>query len=86
MKVLSKSTYLIPIFDAFIIAFSSIFFFAGISGQMLVKLLLMALIFVLAIVLLLASKDMYKPRKYQFKDLYTIFEAVFVGSFIASST
>ena len=83
MTVLSKSIYVFAFIDALMIAFITF-----ISFYLLAKtypnLFLIIAIFTFLIMLLLNFKGFYKLRKYTWKDLYFLLEAIFVGSFFAS--
>lgn len=88
MAVLSRSTYVFAIIDALIIAFSTLFCYIGLLTMnppltSLKGILITALITVITISFVLSLKGFYSIRKYTFKDLYTLLEGIFIGSFFA---
>ena len=83
MAVLSRSVYLLAIIDAFIIAFVSFLSFSFVA-QTYANCFLIVGIFLFTILFLLSLKGFYKIRKYSWKDVYFLFEAIFVGSFLAT--
>lgn len=72
MAVLSRSVYVLAVIDALIIAFIGI-----ISYPIIVAGLLLV-----SILLLLGMKGFYKVRKYGWKDIYLLFEGIFIGTFL----
>lgn len=83
MAVLSRSLYVLAVIDALIITFVSSTFFGMVTSDFK-TLLGVIILFVAAIMTILAAKGFYKLRKYAFKDIYLLFEGVFIGSFFAS--
>ncbi|MBE7710548.1 MAG: hypothetical protein E7Z92_00245 [Cyanobacteria bacterium SIG31] len=82
MTVLSRSSYVLATFDAFIIAFISFFTFCVVA-QTYAQLFAVVGLFLLSIMFILGIKGFYNVRKYCFKDIYLLFEGVFIGSFLA---
>ena len=82
MAVLSKSSYVLAVFDALIIAFISFCTFCFVA-QTYAQLFAVVGLFLLSIMLILGMKGFYNVRKYCFKDIYLLFEGVFIGSFLA---
>ena len=82
MAVLSRSIYVLAIIDALIIAFISFISFSLVA-QTYGNLFLIVALFLVSILLLLGMKGFYKVRKYTWKDIYLLFEGIFLGSFIA---
>lgn len=84
MAVLSGSVYVVAIADALIIAFTTFVLFSLVA-QTGTNLLIVTAIFVFAIMLALALKGFYRVRRYGFKDIYLLFEGVFIASFAAAA-
>ena len=82
MAVLSRSSYVLAIFDAMIITFISFCTFCFVA-QTYAQLFAVVGLFLLSIMLILGMKGFYNVRKYCFKDIYLLFEGVFIGSFLA---
>ena len=81
MAVLSRSVYVLGIIDALIVtivSFISLSYVARTYGQ----LFLMVGFFLFSIILVLGLKGFYKVRKYSWRDIYLLFEGVFIGSFL----
>ena len=83
MAVLSRSVYVLAAIDAVIITLCSFICYGGIV-RYTGSLFIITLLFVASILFILALKGFYRLRKYQPLDLYTMFEGVFVGSFLAT--
>ena len=83
MAVLSRSVYVLAIIDALIIAFISFFTFSFVA-KTYGSLFLTVGLFLLSIMLLLGMKGFYKVRKYGWKDIYLLFEGIFVGAFLGA--
>ena len=83
MAVLSRSVYVLAVIDALIIAFVSFLSFSFVARTYL-NLFLVVGLFLISILVLLGLKGFYKIRKYGWKDIYLLFEGVFVGSFLAA--
>ena len=83
MAVISRSVYVLAIIDAIIIAFVSFFSFSFIA-QTYANLFIVVGLFLLSIILLLNLKGFYKVRKYGWKDIYLLFEGIFIGSILAA--
>lgn len=82
MTVLSKSVYVFAVLDALIIALFSALSFSFVAGTYS-NLFITMFLFVITIMFFVGLKNFYKVRKYSWKDLYFLFEGVFIGSFIA---
>ncbi len=82
MAVLSRSSYVLAVFDALIITFISFCSFCFVA-QTYAQLFGVVGLFLLSIMLILSMKGFYNVRKYCFKDIYLLFEGVFIGSFLA---
>ncbi len=83
MTVISKSVYVVAFVDALIIALVSLFSFSFIVPGYTAWFILGA-IFVATIMTTLGLKGFYKVRKYSFKDIYLLFEGVFISTFLAN--
>lgn len=83
MAVLSRSIYVSAIVDAFIIAFFTLIIFS-IVAQTPLALLMTTAVFILSIIIALGLKGFYRVRRYSLKDIYRLFEGIFVASFVAS--
>ena len=68
MAVLSKSSYVLAVFDALIIAFISFCTFCFVA-QTYAQLFAVVGLFLLSIMLILGMKGFYNVRKYCFKDI-----------------
>ncbi len=77
----SKSTYIMAILDAIIIAFISAFAFSTVTT--LIGLMIMVAVYVFAVMAILGLKDFYRVRQYSIKDIFVLLEGVFIGSFLA---
>jgi hypothetical protein len=82
MTVLSRSSYVLAVFDALIITFISFCTFCFVA-QTYAQLFIVVGLFLLSIMFVLGIKGFYNVRKYCFKDIYLLFEGVFIGSFLA---
>ena len=82
MAVLSRSVYVLAFIDALIIATISFFSFALVA-KTYIQLFSIVALFILFVMFLIGLKGFYKLRKYSFKDLYFLFEGIFIGSFLA---
>jgi len=80
--MLSKSAYIFAFIDAFVTAFIAYISFAVISPSVK-SLLLIMFIFVAVMLIMLNVKGFYQSRKYGFKDIYRLFEAVFLACFLS---
>ena len=82
MTAISKSTKIFPIIDALVIAFisfCSFFYIAPVD-----KRIILTLFFVSITLIILAIKGFYKQKKYSFKDIYFLFEGIFVSTIIVA--
>ncbi|MCQ2753438.1 MAG: sugar transferase [bacterium] len=84
MTVLSRSVYVLAIVDAIIITLTSIIGYALIVPTVGI-LLAFTLPFIIISMIIYGLKDLYKIRKYSFKDIFILFEIVFIASFIAGT-
>lgn len=82
MSVISKSTYVFAFIDAFITAFVAYLSFAVISPSVR-SLLAVMFIFAAVVLIILNSKGFYQPKQYGFKDIYRLFEGIFIACFLA---
>ena len=78
MTVLSRSVYVLTT----ILAFSSLICLVTVP-QSYGQLFCGMLIFIATAMLVLAMKGFYKVRKYHLKDIYLLFEGIFIASFLA---
>lgn len=83
MTVLSRSIYVLAILEALIIALATIFSYAG-AFKNLFQIIFVTCIFVATILVVLSMKGFYSAKKYSFKDLYFLFEGIFIATFLAS--
>ena len=81
MSALSKSVYVFAFLDAFITAFIAYLSFAIISPSVN-SLLAIMFIFVMVVFIMLNAKGFYQPRQYGFKDIYRLFEGIFIAGFL----
>ncbi|MBE7703744.1 MAG: hypothetical protein E7Z89_06815 [Cyanobacteria bacterium SIG28] len=82
MAVLSRSIYVLAVIDALIIAVTSFCTFCYVVHTWS-QLFGISAIFLFSIMLILGMKGFYQLRKYGAKDIYLLFEGIFVGAFIA---
>ena len=80
--MLSKSVYIFEILDALIAAFISFCSFGYITENV-TSAVFISVIFAACILILLSIKGFYKVRQYKIKDIYFLFEGIFVGAFLA---
>lgn len=83
MIVLSKSVYVFTIVDAIIVALTS-FICMSPTVTTGAQLLLVSALFLTITSMVLRLKGFYRPRKYQLRDMYLLFEGVFIASFLAA--
>ena len=83
MTVLSRSIYVLAVLEALIIALATIFSYAG-AFKNLFQIIFVTCIFVATILVVLSMKGFYSAKKYSFKDLYFLFEGIFIATFLAS--
>ena len=83
MAVLSRSTYVLAVIDAFLIAFVTFvnYMFVATSYSQILGIIA---VFIALTMILLATKGFYRSRKYGFKDFYKLFEGVFLATFLAA--
>ena len=84
MKVLSRSVYLLGIIDAIIIAFVAFLSFSYLANTY-ANLFIIVGFFLISILSMLGMKGFYKLRQYGWKDIYLLFEGIFIGAFIATA-
>ena len=84
MKVLSRSVYLLGIIDAIIIAFVAFLSFSFLANTY-TNLFIIVGFFLISILSMLGMKGFYKLRQYGWKDIYLLFEGIFLGAFIATT-
>ena len=84
MKVLSRSVYLLGIIDAIIIAFVAFLSFSYLANTY-ANLFIIVGFFLISILSMLGMKGFYKLRQYGWKDIYLLFEGIFLGAFIATT-
>ena len=82
MTVLSRSTYVLAVIDALIIAFVTFvnYMFVATSYSQIFGIIA---IFITLTMILLGAKGFYNSRKYGFKDFYKLFEGIFISAFLA---
>ena len=83
MTALSRSVRVFSIIDALIISAISFLNFYVLSSSYS-KLFAVMAIYVASIMLILGLKGFYTVRKYHLKDIYLLFEGIFIGSFLAA--
>lgn len=82
MAVISRSVYVLAIADAIATGLIALLSFSYIAPTY--KLLfIVTLIFILSMWAILSAKGFYKVRTYGFKDIFKLFEGIFIGAFIA---
>ncbi len=82
MAVLSRSIYVLAIVDAIIVGFITFMNFYSITYSS-VGAMTVATIFVLVNMLILMLKGFYTVRQYTFKDIYLLFEGIFIATFLS---
>ena len=82
MTVLSRSTYVLAVIDALIIAFVTFVNYMFIATSYSQIFGIMG-IYIALTMLILALKGFYHARKYGFKDFYKLFEGIFLATFFA---
>ena len=82
MSVLSKSVYVFAFIDAFVTAFVAYLSFVLIAPSPK-SLLSIIFIFVAMMLIVLNAKGFYQIRQYKFKDIYSLFEGIFIACFFA---
>ena len=75
--------YLLGIIDAIIIAFVAFLSFSFLANTY-TNLFIIVGFFLISILSMLGMKGFYKVRKYVWKDIYLLFEAIFVGAFLGA--
>ena len=83
MSVISKSVYVFAAIDAIVTAFFAYISFSLIAPS--AKSLLAIILIMTAVVLItLNAKGFYQIRKYGFKDIYRLFEGIFIACFLTA--
>ena len=82
MTVLSRSIYVLAVIESLVIMFATLYSYAPIFKN-LFQLLAVVCIFVATIMIVLSMKGFYSARKYSFRDLYFLFEGIFIATFLA---
>ncbi len=84
MAVLSKSVYVLATIEALIAAFVAFISFMLIAPTV-AKLFIVMFIFAASVITALTLKGFYSVRKYRPKDIYLLFEGVFIAVFAAAA-
>lgn len=82
MAVLSRSVYVVAFIEALIMAFAAFFSYAIVFTSF-PQLIGVICIHTIVTILMLKLKGFYKVRKYSFRDIYFLFEGIFIASFLA---
>ena len=82
MSVISRSVYVLAVIDALITAIVCFFSYAFLA-RTYTNLFIIIGIFILSVMFVLGMKGFYKLRQYKLKDIYTLFEGIFIASFLA---
>ena len=82
MTVLSRSIYVLAIVDAIIIGFITYLNFYSITYSSIAA-MMATTVFVIANMLILMIKGFYSVRQYSFKDIYLLFEGMFIATFLS---
>ena len=83
MAILSRSVYVLALVDALILAgISFLNFFTIVSSWN--QLFVITSIFILTTMFLLGMKGFYQVRQYALRDIYLLFESVFIASLYTS--
>lgn len=82
MSVLSKSVYVFAFIDAIVTGIVAYLSFAVIASSTR-SILAIMFIFVATLLILLNSKGFYQIRKFEWKDIYRLFEGIFIACFLA---
>ena len=82
MAVLSRSVYVLIFIEALIIAFLTAMCYIPVPTTIF-KIIAGITIFTITIITVLKLKGFYKVRQYNFKDIYFLFEGVFIATIIA---
>ena len=83
MAVLSRSVYVLAFIEALIIALSTILSYVPATSTLL-QIIGAICVFTFVIMLVLNLKGFYRIRQYSFKDIYFMFEGIFIATFIAA--
>jgi len=82
MSVLSKSVYVFAFIDAIVTGVVAYLSFAVIASSTR-SILAIMFIFVATLLIMLNSKGFYQIRKFEWKDIYRLFEGIFIACFLA---
>ena len=82
MAVLSRSVYVLIFIEALIIAFLTAMCYIPVPTTIF-KIIAGITIFTITIITVLKLKGFYKVRQYNFKDIYFLFEGIFIATLIA---
>ena len=82
MVVLSRSVYVLAFIEALIVAASVIMCYIPVPTT-LFKIISTLCVFMITMITILNLKGFYKIRKYSFKDIYFLFEGVFIATLLA---
>ena len=82
MTKISKSIFVLAFVDTVLLTILSIINFLPIVSN-LTQLFILSAIFVFVTMGMLGLKGFYQSKKYTFKDFYTLFETLFIASFVA---
>lgn len=84
MSVLSKSVYVFASIDALVTAFVAYISFAVVSPSVK-SLAVVIFVFTAVMLMMLSAKGFYQVRKFGFKDIYKLFEGIFIACFLAGA-
>ncbi len=84
MAVLSRSVYVLAVIEFLIIAMATFIGYIP-GGVNWMQAIVTCCIFAVVVLLILSLKGFYKVRKYTFKDIYFLFEGIFIAIFIAAA-
>ncbi len=78
MAVLSKSVYVLAVIEALITAFIALISFSLIAPTP-ARLFVTAFIFIVCVTTALVLKGFYNIHQYKIKDIYKLFEGIFIA-------
>ncbi len=84
MAVLSKSVYVLAVIEALITAFIALISFSLIAPTP-ARLFVTAFIFIVCVTTALVLKGFYNIHQYKIKDIYKLFEGIFIAVFAATA-
>jgi exopolysaccharide biosynthesis polyprenyl glycosylphosphotransferase len=82
MSVLSKSVYIFAFIDAFITGFIAYISYAVLAPSVR-SLIAIMFIFAAIVLIMLNARGFYQLRKFVWKDIYTLFEGIFIACFLS---